>query len=178
MQKSHSPTELKQDLSNKLSGLWLLQKHPKLFVSDYFYSVRNDIDIEAERLLMLQTSPFKSERINRVRQLMIETLSLHERKCFEAIDDEQKAQDTFKSEYGQLQDRIDQLATENGSEACQAETIYLDVLSDLRKQTDAFKSRLMLGHTFIFTERNDNGFGVLAIFESEYLNEQEVKSLK
>ena len=182
--------ELKQDLVNRLNDLVQLHKHPKLFISEYYYSIRNDVDIEAERLLMLASSSLNPEQINRIRGLMIDTLKRSEIECYQAAEDRDSSgttNDLIAATLEQFTDRINQLDNHEKHLGItdvvkqvdtDNEDKYLGVLTDLMKEIESFRRALLLGKTIFFLEREENGFGVLVTFEDIYLNELELSSLK
>ena len=65
-----------------------LYQSPRLFIADYFISLRLEIDIRTETLLAA-LGPDDNEEyddLNAAREFMIDTLSQHEKKCVENRD--------------------------------------------------------------------------------------------
>ena len=62
-----------------LKKLKSLLNSPRLFIADYFASLRLEIDIRTETLLAVNSS--SDDDLNVARQFMIDTLTLHENEC-------------------------------------------------------------------------------------------------
>lgn len=169
---------LRKSLLDILESFEFILNKPMLFINDYFYSIRNEIDIEAETFHLnnpmqgdnnLQNSAepnkLNSDTVNKIRETMINELKIYEQKCIERatnhdLHESQTALNEYKQDF--KESNLDY------------EKISENLLRDLYK----LKANLLNNQSFFFKKQFLNDFGVLVIFEEAYLNEIEIKCIK
>ena len=226
-------------LERKLDELARLTEHPSLYVSEYFYLVRNEIDLRAEQLIIdsinKQQRSYKYDRattdpvaasadydeiddiydddsddadcdcdgirddtddddhpkkppkstrqrphesdliINKIRELMIDTLNVNEKRCLNQI--QKSTLRESKRRYNELKERLQVYATE-AMNTYDLDEGYEAMQLAIEEAMDEFKRELLLNKSFIFKATNKNGFGLLIVFEDNYLSEPEIECLK
>ena len=187
--KTFSVSSLKQDLDNKLNELFVLNEKPALFLSNYFYSIRNEIDIEAEEKLVAieqqrltnKKTPvvnISKELVNQIREWMISELNENEKKLQQAIKNNNNES---ISSYGELKKNVDSINHKIDSKEMTISdyTIeYEKLILEIEAELDRLKAQALQNKTFFFKKLNQNNFGILAVFEQNYLNEHQVLFLK
>lgn len=178
--------ELKADLVCKLKELASLNRHPALFLSDYFYSIRNEIDYETERVLF-ELDETKEDvtdytlYINQLREVMIDELNAQEKACMKAIRADMVSSDALVewTLIDEIQADVETLLeSDDEQDARRFEDIYVTIAKTIDRARNDLKRKILLNQTFVFQKCNKNGLGVLAHFEDIYLNEFEHACLK
>ena len=74
-------------LDRKLDRLRAIVSNPRLFISEHFFSIRNQIDIRAEEILLSKKlSKQEADQVNRLRVLFLEKLTSHEKFCLNEFE--------------------------------------------------------------------------------------------
>ena len=174
---------------------------PRLFVSDYFTSLRNEVDLETEtRLIQLQDltdgpadrkptvqvddddapEDWNDEVYNLARLSIIEELKAQESELIRTM----KPAEEFEliiQEVNQLEEKVAIMektiqAGKKSPWSClnKLASIYLEI----ENLYDAFKAKALSNRTFIFKPDFLNPLGALIIFTDHYLNEAEIMFIK
>lgn len=165
---------------------------PLLFVSDHFFSIRNEIDIEAETLLLKneENDSTKLDRINQIRESMIESLKSYENDCLarltklKKLDELQntfnEAKETFCKRKKEIEEVIEKAKRDCDSldALSDLETAVIDLVYEMRNESIKFKSFLFNEKTLIFKKHYLNDLGILIVFESVYMDESETEIVK
>ena len=167
----------------------LIVNKPLLFASDYFYSIRNEIDIEAETLLLkCDNDSSKLDEINRIRDSIINEINSYEIECFSKLkqlgEQQKQAFDETKSAFYKHKQTIEEVL-EKAMRECDSieglddlESRAIELLYEIRKDLNGFKSFLFNQKTLIFKKSYLNDLGILIVFESIYMDESETEVLK
>lgn len=176
---------LKDDLNKKYKELTDLSKLPTLFISDYFYSVRNEIDYEAERILEANGDENESlkDRVNQMRELMVNELNLNEKKLIEKAI-ELKNDSSIHLSIEHIKEYIFNLFDSDNDDSMknvnlfELETNYIKIINEIETEIIRLKCKYLLNQTFLFFKTSQNDFGILVIFEDNYLDTNEINCLK
>lgn len=164
---------LKDDLKKKFATFSNLREHPALFIADYFYSIRNQVDYETEKLMFeSQEDAENLERLNEVREFLIDELNQNEKKLLadcRSVGIDEKSQSCFRC----LQDTLDALLASSSSseEDLKKLAVKIDTASH------EFKRGLLKNQTFMFIQFGLTDFGTLVEFEDLFINEYEIKCI-
>ena len=231
MSLDEADLESRRDLlERKLEDLSRLTEHPSLYVSDYFYLIRNEIDLRAEQLIIdsinkqqrrhrygggnsyettdeiddiydddsddadcdcdgirdtddepmrpavVRQRPHDSDAvINRIRELMIDLLNTNEKSCLNQI--QRTTLRESKRRYNELKEGLQTYMNEV-SDTCELEAGYEALQLAIEEAMDDFKRELLLNKSFVFKATNKNGFGLLIVFDDNYMSEPEIECLK
>lgn len=185
-------SELKADTSRRLDQLERLFKNPSVFVSDYFYSIRNEIDLEAETLLIEEeenqiggSSEASGElSINEVRQIAIDELKRIESDLLlSSSKDEEKERiiREYKPIWTGHSEQLDRVEFSKLTGCEELKTVRKElhslrdaIMSDVHK----LRSRLLKHNTVLFKRSNLNKLGIIVIIDGISLNEFEIKFAK
>ena len=172
--------ELQEDLEKKLNDLFSLHDQPALFVSEYFFDLRNKIDYDAERTLIeLQPRGDSKSRnlvvaINLKRNEFISFLKqLEEKVMSELTAITVKAHEVYIS----LKDRVSKFTGSGACDLNECEDIYAELAFDLMDERFKLERRL-LGNQSIFYVSSEKSLGTLCHLSEVYLNKHEIKSIK
>ena len=103
--------DLKDDLMKKLEPFETIVNKPFMFISDYFYAIRNEIDFEAETMLIRLAESGESNepnevendeiettlseaKLNEIREIMIDELRFYEKACLNRLEKLKQLQQT------------------------------------------------------------------------------------
>lgn len=175
---------LKNDLDKKLKELKDLSEREALFISDYFFSLRNEIDYEAERILeeLNERDLVRNMALNKIREWMVDELYAIEKDYLSQITHRNKSglvsTNDYATKYNELKSRVDDSLDAENSTADQSEYKYEQLVYEIESQLNRIKCDYLKGRSFAFVETSLNGFGVLLKFDDCFLNQHEIKYLK
>lgn len=177
---------------------------PLLFLNDFFYELRNQVDADFEALLLKSfsdkyTSSSLSLYLNNARQLIINELKVNETNCAKrfSVKENESEQVIFFNVDGQmvlmddLKNRISAHIELFNSEL----TIHLDPLqtkkatdelretlralrSKLRKEAESLKFDLLMKKSYLFKKPMYDNPAYFIIFHDIYLSDHEISVIK
>lgn len=185
-------------LLKTLDSFQLTLKKPSLFVSEYFYSIRNEIDIEAESSLILNFEEIRVKRVNEMRQLMINELSKHEKEILNQLNQLRLPQNEESKQFQQFECKYEKhkndlalfhksvldMINESSTKASLKEIYfrkrinYDDYYTKINEDLNDLKSFLLNKNSILFKKSHLNDFGFLIIFEEIYMNDLEIDFIK
>ena len=163
---------LRADLKSKFETFANLRKHPALFIADYFYLIRNEIDYEAERLMFESNENLVIERINEMRETLIDELTRTEKALLSnapTVAVEQQHAERFENLQAALTSTL-------AAEATPVEALK-KLAVDIESASHEFKRSLLKNQTFMFIKFGLTDYGTLVVFEDVFLNEFEIKCI-
>lgn len=189
------------DVGKKLSILEILANKPLMFVSEYFYSIRNEIDIETETILLnaefnsVDEGPYHlfddsdDLKPNAIRDIFIEQLKEYEENFVHRINKIIKEDPNhfvkYRDTFNDMKNALNKHAETNRKEPISNYEKFMQIKIDLFELeekidtiSDQLKSELLSGHSFIYKKGCMNQVGILVIFESAFLNEPEIRFIK
>ena len=159
---------------------------PLLFVSDHFFSIRNEIDIEAETLLLENENDL--DRINQMRETMIESIKSYENDCLarltklRQLEELEKTFSVARETFYKRKKEIEEVLAKTNCDSLDAfsdlETTVADLLYEMRTYMIRFKSFLFNEKTLIYKKHYLNDLGILIIFDSVYMDDAETEVVK
>ena len=163
---------LKDDLKKKFETFSNLRQHPALFIADYFYSIRNQVDYETEKLMFESQETLEIEHLNEVREILIDELNHNEKRliadCRSVGVDEESAK-CFQG----LQESLGSLLTSGTS----SEEDLKKLAVRIENASHEFKRGLLKNQTFMFIQFGLTDYGTLVEFEDLFINEFEIKCI-
>lgn len=181
-------------LFKHLNELKYLDEHPHLFISEHFYTLRNQIDYEAEKLIeAFQNEHLQEQSIDKVSHLRSKLID--ELKKQEAIIMKQEHRKGPNSTQicDEISVKIEQLLAKTKQKKeleCKlfneilnnCDRIYEEIFVQIENEIERVKSEIMNNKSFIFRKlsktKNSPLFGVLIIFKNKYLKECELSFIK
>ena len=170
-----------------------------MFVSDFFTSLRNEIDLETEtRLIQVQdlmdtsenTKPivedadgldyWNDDVYNLARLSMIDELKTQENELLSSLKPIEEFElilqgaNELSSRISVMEKAID---AERSSDWINLKKL-IKINNDIEKLFDSFKSKALNNRTFLFKSKFLNPLGALIVFEDHYLNEAEISFIK
>lgn len=161
---------LKDDLKKKFETFSNLRKHPALFIADYFFSIRNQVDYETEKLMFETQENLEIERLNEVREILIDELNQNEKRLLADCRNVGTDEESVKSFQG-LRESLEALMVSNSQEELKKLAVRIENASH------EFKRGLLKNQTFMFIQFGLTDFGTLVEFEDLFINEFEIKCI-
>ena len=172
--------ELQGDLVKKLDDLCSLHDQPGLFVSEYFFDLRNKIDYDAERTLIELQPQGDSKSKNQViatnfkRNEFISFLKQMEEKVISELPViTKKANEVYAS----LKARVLDFSASVCDDLNQCEDAYAELAFELMDERFKLEKRL-LGNQSVFYVASDKNLGTLCHSSEAYLNKHEISCIK
>ena len=180
---SEEVLRMKEDLRAKLYRLFSIFDQPALFLADYFYNLRNEIDIDAEELLK-----GKHERkiewneslasVNPIRIKFIGFLKMLEDNCLDKVRCEKQTMRSNEA-YSSLKQKIDDFMSHQERSISEMEVEYEHLALELIDETNSLIKKLLKGQTIAFLPSDKkNKQGTLICLTDDFLNQEEVDCLK
>ena len=160
----------------KLKVIRQLLNGSRLFITDWFYLLRNDIDIKTEELLLSSESEFEASILNSTRTELLTYLTKNESECLEHHDANIK----------ELVTQVEPLLIQLENDVQNPATRYSYLLDQLLQLEDKVKATLLLNRTSILLAnrpgiadqlRKTRLIGSLVTID-RYFNELEVNLIK
>lgn len=179
---------LAEDLELKFKDLCSMHDQPALYLSDYFYELRNRIDIDAEQLLLeLETNDpsrkpqaleEEADRVNGLRNNFIGVLKRIEDDLLEKLK-VPLSSTTSGQVYADLGRRIDEFRRSlcNDEGMVELEEAYTLLEQEIFDQTSRLEAKLFWNQTICYLNRGKK-LGQLVYVENGHLNKVELEALK
>ena len=184
---SDDSLNLKNDLERKWKGLKNLVNHPRLHVTEYFYSIRNEIDLATESVLS-QLSESSSEddqkavRINSIRKDLVQELSKHEKLMLDQLNGIENSRDTVdaKEKCESIGRATEQLFSSQNIDINDLEDQYEKLMTEIFDEACKCEKRILFNQTFVFlSAESDWGFpGLLVYLADDFMNQIEIDCFK
>ena len=186
MEKKTFVDTLKEDVRERYHNLDRLSLFPGIFLNDYFYSLHEDIELEAERRLLDLNEPDDKEEIDRIvraRTCMFAELSKNQKQLQELFEQQavtESKQDTLRR-IDEIKKKIDE-EFEPLTDMTLCREKYSDLVLEIENEMNTMKCQYMNNQTFIFVKKeyfvSENiNYGMLIQMADIYLNEVEVKTM-
>ena len=171
---------------------------PRLFVSDYFTSLRNEVDVETEtKLIHLQDGlvvgkpsvqvedddgpeDWNEEVYNLARLSMIDELKVQESELMRTMKPAEEFELIIQA-VSQLDEKVTMMekVIEAGKKSpSYIQTKLVKIYLEIENIYDTFKAKALNARTIIFKPNFLNPLGALIIFMDHYLNEAEIMFIK
>lgn len=166
---------MKDNILKKLAKFELIVKKPALFISEYFYEIRNEIDLKAETLLESSSLALKQEKINATREAMISELNRMEKEFLDYVRATNFENESILKKIEQYRTKLSELVnSEKENRKKCAQLLSLEIENDLK----AFERSVLNNKSVFFKANFTNKLGILVAFENDFLNESQMKFLK
>ena len=186
--------KLKDDLGDKLNYLLFLLDHPRLHITEFFFGLRNEIDVEAENRLNSAAYSFEQEKflsINTNRNDLIDYLQRSEQSVLDKINRESSdsslifRRENLRKEFDRIEAEIhsmfSQAVDQSSMNQDDYEEIYMKSACKLLGHIDRLEQELFGDQTFCVIPAswaNEEIFGILIHLEGVFFNKHEVNCLK
>ena len=174
---------LADDLREKIDNLCYIYDNPHLFVTDYAIRLRNEIDLDAERILNENSSDeedSKNEKenaeINKIRTEYIRIVNEFEL----SLHDQMPAiVNTSALEYASLIDSVD-MFERNKDETIAAEDSYTEMALKIINETNELERLLLGNQTMKYVRQQSLTYciGFLIYLPENHLTKYELECLK
>lgn len=146
-------------IKDKLDKLELLNLKPGLFISEYFYSLRNEIDIQIETLLIQiekdEEEDFKAySRLNQIKESMLKVLNSNEKECLNKLIDSNNNYQIYKSDIETIRNEIENnlnIEDDDFINKCELVQTIIESETDKLKYVNFFKTI----HLSLFAKREN-----------------------
>ena len=119
-----------QDLEKRLADLCSMHDHPALFISEYFYDIRNSIDYDTERLLQKEQDKSKEEQVNSLRNELLKILNKIEHGLLSQLKTSVERKRSVEV-YASVKQRIEQLTTRKDVDINKYEECALEIYDQM-----------------------------------------------
>ena len=148
--------DLIKDFKAKLSVFEGLVLSPSLFVSEFFFSLRNELDIDTEKALLeiqaYETSDQQAETptADKTRSKIIDSLKALEKICLQNLEDTRRSQLVTKLDQYKSGLRSCEQAAESEKDVRKIDQLFdtvLEALMDLETDIDSLSFQLLSNNT-------------------------------
>ena len=181
-EKQERVAKLGKDLDSKFAQLKSLYHHPRLFLTEFFYDLRNEIDYAAEKQLSLLThqETTVANEINQTRMMLIQELTKHENTALEKLTAPRGEEDMTKFET--FEQRISKFNPEHTKpDLSEFEDEYEELVIDLLDEVKERERQLLSNQTFIYfpsTGEWRKSCGLLVHLPDDFLTRVEIQALR
>lgn len=173
-------SELRTDLSDKFNKLCSIRCQHALFVSEYFFDLRNSIDYDAERALSnLKIDPAQFDAINRTRTEWIDLLDHIEKTLISQLSAESRP--NLDEDFPSIKHNIDQFQSPPGQDvdldAKKAEYAQI-VLEIINEATELEKKLLGKQTIFYLSSSSESALGTLFYVPKVHLSSYDLSFLR
>lgn len=170
--------DLNYDFSSNLNGLIEKMKNvekmvyqPGIYLSDYFYHLRNKIDIETETSILKYSN--LNDKLNQIRGKMLKEIAKHEKVCLESYDQarrDSKIEENISEFYQKIQS-----LNESTNQSKNVKSILYEL--NHCKEINSFQFELLKERQLSFIPSIGNDVGSLFIFENERISDYEIERI-
>ena len=188
-------SELQSDLKQKFDHLCLVHDQPTLFVSEYFFNIRNSIDYDAEKLLLdlkrrgvihmsftfEDADAEDAATINKRRKEFIEYLKPIEEKTLKNLPEKPKSSSQVK--FASIKQRINQFESQRPSQNAdidEYENAYAQIAADIIDHTFQIEKSYLGNQTIFYASllNKQEKLGTLVYLANVYLSMDQIDCIK
>ena len=178
---------LKNDLHKKWKGLESLINHPRLHVAEYFYSIRNEIDLATESLLgrLIQSGSDENAilKINSIRTDLLQELVQAEKLILDQLSTVVSSSDLLeaKASCDSIGSTIEQeFSSSSSSSINDLEDQYERLMKMIFDEANKWEKRILSKQSFVFVPVDSkSGFpGLLVHFANDFVGKSEMDCFK
>ena len=168
MNSEQNSESILTELTKKMKNVEQMVYQPGVYLSDYFYQLRNEIDIQTETLILADSK--SEDELNQIRDEMLKEIEIHEKACldtYKLVERSPKVEEKLI----EFQERIKESHSFEQIETISDELNYCN-------EINSFQFELMKERKLFFLPSKVNAVGCLFVFEHERINDLEIGRIK